>query len=326
MFHSFGCVTGHLGALSCGGAVVAPHDVFEPRSCLRAIAAERCTAIYGVPTMFSTLLQHPQLGIVDLGSLRTGIIAGARCEPSLVASVVETMHLHELTIGYGLTEMSPVLRSRSADPIERWADATGTVEPHVECKIVDPQTGRTVPVDVAGELCARGYSMMRGYWNDAAASRRAIDEHGWLHTGDLATMRRDGYVRIVGRLKDLIIRGGENVQPEGIEQVLRQHPDVADAQVVGVADADYGEEICAWIRWRSGSRGTPDSIRAFCQGKLADHAIPRHVLTTDVFPTTATGKVRKFELRRVAEAQLASRERRAAAGEPETAIAQEASR
>jgi fatty-acyl-CoA synthase len=297
LYHCFGMVMANLGCMTHGAAMVYPSDAFDPLAVLETVQAERCTALYGVPTMFIAELDHPRFAEFDLSSLRTGIMAGSPCPIEVMKRVQSQMHLREMTIAYGMTETSPVSTQSSVDdPLERRVSTVGRVQPHIEVKIVDPQ-GRIVPRGVTGEFCTRGYSVMRGYWNDPGKTREAVDEAGWMHTGDLATMDEEGYVNIVGRLKDMVIRGGENVYPREIEEFLYRHPKVQDVQVVGVPDPKYGEELCAWIMLRSGQTATPDEIREFCRGQIAHYKIPRHVRFVEAFPMTITGKVQKYLMR-----------------------------
>ncbi|MGE4426519.1 MAG: AMP-binding protein [Solirubrobacteraceae bacterium] len=298
-YHCFGMVMGNLAALSHGACIVIPAAGFDPTATLRAVAAERCTSLYGVPTMFIAMLGDPTFGEHDLTSLRTGIMAGSPCPSEVMKRVVSDMHMSEVSICYGMTETSPVsTQTRRDDPLARRVGSIGRVGPHLEVKIVDPATGRTVPRGEAGEFCTRGYSVMRGYWGDEERTAEAIDPAGWMHTGDLATMDDEGYLNIVGRSKDMVIRGGENVYPREVEEFLYTHPDIADAQVVGVPDERYGEELCAWIQLRDGADALDAAaIRAFCDGRLAHFKIPRYVVVVDEFPLTVTGKVRKNVMR-----------------------------
>jgi fatty-acyl-CoA synthase len=305
LYHCFGMVMGNLGMLSRGGTVVYPSDAFDPAATLAAISEERADAVYGVPTMFIAMLDHPDFGDYDLTSLRTGTMAGSPCPVEVMKRVVTAMHMEEVTIAYGMTETSPVsFQSRTDDPIERRVSTVGRIMPHVECKIVDPDSGRVTPRGVPGELCTRGYSVMRGYWDDPAATGAAIDDAGWMHTGDLATMDEEGYVNIVGRIKDMVIRGGENIYPREVEEFLYSHPDIVDVQVVGVPDPRYGEELCAWVRLREGSELTVDQLRVFCAGKIAHYKVPRYLRIVDEFPLTVTGKVQKFRMREDSIAEL----------------------
>ncbi|MYV99290.1 AMP-binding protein [Streptomyces sp. SID3343] len=308
-YHCFGMVMGNLGATSHGAAIVIPAPLFDPAATLRAVHAERCTALYGVPTMFIAELALPELdeGEYDLSSLRTGVMAGSPCPVEVMKRAIDRMGLTEMTICYGMTETSPVsTQTRREDSVERRVGTVGRVHPHLEIKIVDPATGDTVAEGAAGEFCTRGYSVMLGYWRDPARTTEVIDSAGWMHTGDLATMDADGYVSIVGRIKDMVIRGGENVYPREIEEFLYAHPDIEDIQVVGVPDDHYGEELVAWIKLRPGAADlTPTEIRDFCTGRLAHYKIPRYVMIVDSFPMTVTGKVRKIEMRQQSITHLA---------------------
>jgi fatty-acyl-CoA synthase len=297
-YHCFGCVLGSLAALSHGSALVLPAESFDAESCLRAVQEERCTSLYGVPTMFIAQLDHPSFPSYRLDTLRTGIMAGAPCPVAVMRQVIDRMSMPEVTIAYGMTETSPVsFQSVVDDPLEARVSTIGTIHPHLESKIVDPQTGATVPRGEPGELCTRGYAVMLGYWNDPGATAAAIDAARWMHTGDLAVMREDGYVNIVGRLKDMIIRGGENIYPREIEEFLHLHPKISEVQVIGVPDLKYGEEVCVWIRLREGHSSTPEEIREFCRGQIATYKIPRYVHFISEFPMTVTGKVQKFRMR-----------------------------
>ena len=305
-YHCFGCVLGNMAALTHGSAVVIPGESFDPGATLRAIEAERCTSIYGVPTMFIAQLGHPRFGDVQLETLRTGIMAGAPCPIDVMRQVIGRMHVPQVTIGYGMTETSPLsFQSRIDDPIDIRVSTVGRVLPHLECKIVDPDTGAIVPRGTPGELCTRGHAVMLGYWNDDDATARAIDAARWMHSGDLALMNDDGYVSITGRIKDMIIRGGENIYPREIEEFLHTHEKVSDVQVIGVPDDKYGEEVCAWIRLRDGVTGTAEEFREFCRGQIATYKIPRYVRFTTDFPMTVTGKVQKFTMREMTVAELA---------------------
>ena len=298
-YHCFGMVMGNLGSMAHGSCVVIPAPAFDAEATMVAIEQERCTAIYGVPTMYISILEHPRFADHDFSSLRTGIMSGSPCPAEVMRRVVDLMHLTQITISYGMTETSPVSTHTAIDAsIERRVSTVGTVHPHVEIKLIDPVTGLTVPVGSPGELCARGYLVMKGYWKAPEKTAEAIDPSGWMHTGDLAVMDDEGYFRIVGRLKDLVIRGGENVYPVEVEEFLYSHPDIVDVQVVGVPDEKYGEELCAWIRMREGRAPiTAESLSAFCEGKLARYKVPRYVHLTDEFPMTVTGKIRKREMR-----------------------------
>ena len=297
-YHCFGCVLGSLAVLTHGSAVVLPSESFDAQACLAAIQEERCTSLYGVPTMFIAQLDHPAFSTYRLDSLRTGIMAGAPCPVEVMRQVIEKMHMREVTIAYGMTETSPVsFQSCVDDPIEARVSTVGSVHPHIEVKIIDPPTGLTLPRGQAGELCTRGYAVMLGYWNDSEATAAAIDAARWMHSGDLAVMREDGRVNIVGRLKDMIIRGGENIYPREIEEFLHTHPKVSDVQVIGVPDKKYGEEVCAWIRLRQCHTATEDEIRDFCRGQIATFKIPRYIRFVTEFPMTVTGKIQKFRMR-----------------------------
>jgi fatty-acyl-CoA synthase len=297
LYHCFGMVMGNLGCLTHGATMVYPAEAFDPLATLQAVAEERCTALYGVPTMFIAQLDHPEFARFDLKSLRTGIMAGSPCPIEVMKKVQSHMHMGEVTIAYGMTETSPVsTQCATDDPVERRVSTVGQVLPHIEIKIVDPE-GKAVPRGETGEFCTRGYSVMKGYWNDEAKTRDAIDEAGWMRTGDLATMDEQGYVNIVGRLKDMVIRGGENVYPREIEEFLYSHPKIQDVQVIGVPDPRYGEEICAWIKLHGGQSATPEEIREFCKGQIAHYKIPRYIEFVPEFPMTITGKIQKFVMR-----------------------------
>jgi len=297
LYHCFGMVMGNLGCLTHGSTMVYPSEAFDPLATLKAVSEERCTALYGVPTMFIAQLDHPEFARFDLGSLRTGIMAGSPCPIEVMKRVQDQMNMREVTIAYGMTETSPVsTQCATDDPVERRVSTVGQVLPHIEIKIVDAE-GRVVPRGETGEFCTRGYSVMKGYWNDAEKTAEAIDDGGWMHTGDLATMDEQGYVNIVGRLKDMVIRGGENVYPREIEEFLYRHPKVQDVQVIGVPDPKYGEEICAWIKLRDGQVATPEEIREFCKGQIAHYKIPRYIEFVPEFPMTITGKIQKFVMR-----------------------------
>jgi fatty-acyl-CoA synthase len=297
LYHCFGMVMGNLGCLTHGATMVYPAEAFDPLATLQAVAEERCTALFGVPTMFIAQLDHPEFARFDLRSLRTGIMAGSPCPIEVMKKVQSHMHMGEVTIAYGMTETSPVsTQCATDDPVERRVSTVGQVLPHIEIKIVDPE-GKAVPRGETGEFCTRGYSVMKGYWNDEAKTRDAIDEAGWMRTGDLATMDAEGYVNIVGRLKDMVIRGGENVYPREIEEFLYSHPKIQDVQVIGVPDPRYGEEICAWIKLKGGQSATPEEIREFCKGQIAHYKIPRYIEFVPEFPMTITGKIQKFVMR-----------------------------
>ncbi len=298
-YHCFGMVMGNLGATSHGACIVIPAPSFEPKATLAAVQDERCTALYGVPTMFIAELTDPDFARFDLSSLRTGVMAGSPCPVEVMKRVIDDMGMAEVTICYGMTETSPVsTQTRTDDDIERRVSTIGSVHPHLEVKIVDPETGRTVPRGQPGEFCTRGYSVMLGYWDQPDKTAEVIDVARWMHTGDLATMDDTGYLNIVGRIKDMVIRGGENIYPREIEEFLYTHPDIVDAQVIGVPDTQYGEELMVWVKLRPGApRLTAEAVREFCTGKLAHYKIPRYVHVVDEFPMTVTGKIRKVEMR-----------------------------
>ena len=298
-YHCFGMVMGNLAATSHGAAMIIPAPVFDPVQTLKAVQDERCTSLYGVPTMFIAELSVPGIETCDLSSLRTGIMAGSPCPVEVMKQVIDRMGMSEVSIAYGMTETSPVsTQTRVDDSIERRVATVGRVGPHIEVKVIDPATGLTVPRGAPGELCTRGYSVMLGYWRQPDKTSEVIDAARWMHTGDLAVMDDDGYLSITGRIKDMVIRGGENIYPREVEEFLYTHPDILDAQVIGVPDAKYGEELMAWIRLRAGAAPiTAESLRDFCTGKLAHYKIPRYVHITDEFPMTVTGKVRKVEMR-----------------------------
>ncbi|MGI9209632.1 MAG: AMP-binding protein, partial [Rhodococcus sp. (in: high G+C Gram-positive bacteria)] len=305
LYHCFGMTMGNLACTSHGATIVLPSPAFDPAATLTAVAEEQCTSLYGVPTMFIAALAEPDFARYDLASLRTGIMAGSPCPVEVMKQVIDRMGMNEVSICYGMTETSPVsTQTRSDDSIERRVATVGRVGPHLEVKIVDPGTGLTVPRGVPGELCTRGYSVMLGYWDQPEKTAEAIDVARWMHTGDIGVMDEDGYVSITGRIKAMVIRGGENIYPREIEEFLYTHPDILDAQVVGVPDVKYGEELMAWVRMRDGSERPLDaaSLRAFCDGKLAHYKIPRYVHVVDEFPMTVTGKVRKVEMREQARA------------------------
>ena len=297
LYHCFGMVMGNLAAVAHGATMVYPAESFDPLAVLQTVASEGCTALYGVPTMFIALLNHPQFADYDLTTLRTGIMAGSPCPIATMKEVISRMHMHEVTIAYGMTETSPVsFQTGRDDPLEERVSTVGRVQPHLEVKIVDAD-GNTVPCGVPGELCTRGYSVMSGYWDDAEKTAEAVDAEGWMHTGDLATLDEQGYCRITGRSKDMVIRGGENVYPREIEEYLLTHPAVVDAQVIGVPDERYGEEVCAWVVLRQGATATEESLRDYCRGRIAHYKVPRYVRVVDGFPMTVTGKVQKYLMR-----------------------------
>ncbi len=305
-YHCFGMVMGNLGCTTHGATMVIPAPGFDPETTLRTIQDERCTGVYGVPTMFIAIQNHADFAAYDLSSLRTGVMAGSVCPVEVMKRCVEDMHMAEVAIAYGMTETSPVsCQTRSDDDLERRTATIGRAHPHVEIKVVDPDTGETVERGRPGEFCTRGYSVMLGYWEEPDKTAETIDADGWMHTGDLAEMREDGYCNIVGRIKDMVIRGGENVYPREIEEFLYTHPDIEDVQVIGVPDEKYGEELCAWVRMRDGAEPLDaDAVRAFASGKLAHYKIPRYVMVVDDFPMTVTGKVRKVEMREKSTAEL----------------------
>jgi fatty-acyl-CoA synthase len=304
-YHCFGMVLGNLACTTHGACMVIPGEAYDAASVLRTVEEERCTSLYGVPTMFIGELDHPEFGRFDLSSLRTGIMAGSPCPVEVMKRVQNEMHMTEVTIAYGMTETSPVsTQSQTDDPLEKRVSTVGSAHPHVEIKIVDPETGRVLPRGTPGEFCTRGYSVMLGYWNNEAATRDAIDAARWMHTGDLALMDEGGYLNIVGRIKDMVIRGGENVYPREVEEFLYTHPSVSDVQVIGVPDLKYGEEIMAWVKLRSGTQVSGDELRDFCRLKIASYKIPRYWKFVDSFPMTVTGKVQKFKMREVAVAEL----------------------
>jgi len=298
-YHCFGMVMGNLACTTHGAAMVIPAEGFDPAATLTAVQAERCTSLYGVPTMFIAELALPSFAQYDLTSLRTGIMAGSPCPAEVMRKVIEQMHMDEVAIAYGMTETSPVsTQTRSDDSLERRVSTVGKVGPHLEVKVIDPVSGETAPRGETGEFCTRGYSVMLGYWEEPQKTAEAIDTDGWMHTGDLAVMDDNGYLMITGRIKDMVIRGGENVYPREIEEFLYTHPDILDAQVIGVPDERYGEELMAWVQLREGAPElTVEGLREFCAGKLAHYKVPRYVRVVEEFPMTVTGKVRKVEMR-----------------------------
>jgi fatty-acyl-CoA synthase len=298
-YHCFGMVMGNLGCTTHGAAMVIPAPGFDPAITLRTVQDERCTGLYGVPTMFIAMQNLPDFGSYDLSTLRTGVMAGSICPIEVMKRCVNDMHMAEVSIAYGMTETSPVsCQTRSDDDLDRRTATIGRVHPHVEVKVVDPATGKTVERGETGELCTRGYSVMLGYWHDEEKTAEAIDGDGWMHTGDLAVMREDGYANIVGRIKDMVIRGGENIYPREIEEFLYTHPDIEDVQVIGVPDDRYGEELCAWVKLRAGADPLDaDAVRTFATGKLSHYKIPRYVMVVEDFPMTVTGKIRKVQMR-----------------------------
>ncbi len=298
LYHCFGMVMGNLGCITHGATMVYPSEGFEPKATMEAVQEERCTSLYGVPTMFIAELAHPDFKQYDFSSLRTGLMAGSPCPVEVMKRVNTEMHMPEVEIAYGMTETSPVsTQTRIDSPLDKRVGTVGLIGPHLEIKLVDPATGKVVPVGQPGELCTRGYSVMLGYWNNPEATASAIDTARWMHTGDLATMDGEGYLNIVGRIKDMIIRGGENVYPREIEEFLYTHPKISDVQVIGVPDAKYGEEIMAWVQLKAGESATLEEVRAFCQSQIAHYKIPRYIKFVDGFPMTVTGKIQKFLMR-----------------------------
>lgn len=305
LYHCFGCVLGSTCAIVSGSAMIFPYECFQPEATLRAIEQERCTAIYGVPTMFIAQLEHPTFAQRNTSSLRTGIMAGSPCPVELMKRVVSDMGASQITIGYGQTEASPLItQTATNDPIEKRVGTVGRAFPDIEVKIIDPQTGAELPDGQSGELCCRGHNVMIGYYNMPDRTAQAIDPDGWLHTGDMALRQPDGYYRITGRFKDLIIRGGENIAPREIEELLYRHPNVEDVQVIGVPDRKFGEEVAAWIKLRAGTECSTEEIREFCKAHLAYFKVPRYVKFVDSFPTTVTGKIQKFKMREQAIIEL----------------------
>ena len=297
LYHCFGMVMGTLGCATTGAAMIFASEGFDPDATLKALSAEKCTAVYGVPTMFVGMLEHPDLASHDLTSLRTGVMAGAPCPIEVMKRCVAEMHLDEITIAYGMTETSPVsFQTAADDPLEKRVSTVGRIQPHVECKVID-ESGATVAPGEQGELCTRGYSVMKGYWEDAERTADSIDADGWMHTGDLATLDEEGYCNITGRVKDMLIRGGENVYPREIEEYLYRHSAVQEVQVFGIPDEKYGEEICAWIVLKAGTAATEEEVKEFCRGQIAHYKIPRHVRFRDELPMTVTGKAQKFRMR-----------------------------
>lgn len=305
-YHCFGMVLSNLACVTHGATMVLPSESFEPLAVLETVERERCTALHGVPTMFIAELEHPEFSRFNLTSLRTGIMAGSPCPMQVMKRVVDQMHAHEITICYGLTECSPVTNQTATDDsLELRCGTVGRPLPHVEVKIVDPETGKTVPTGQSGELCARGYLVMRGYYNKPEETAGIIDEAGWLHTGDLAEMDENGYCKIVGRIKDMIIRGGENVYPREIEEFLYTNPKIKDVQVIGVPDSKFGEQIAAWIQLKEGQSATPEEIKNFCKGRIAHYKVPKYIKFVDDFPTTVTGKIQKYKMREITIKELA---------------------
>ncbi len=312
LYHCFGMVMGVLGCVTWGATMVFPGEAFEPKSVLEAVQAERCTALYGVPTMFIAELEHPQFRQYDLRTLRTGVMAGAPCPVEIMKRVISDMHMTEVTIAYGMTETSPVsFQSSRDDSIERRVSTVGAIHPHLEVKIVDAE-GRVTSRGERGELLTRGYSVMHGYWDDEEKTKQSIDPQGWMHTGDLATLDDAGFCNIVGRVKDLIIRGGENVSPREVEEFLYRHPKIQDVQVFGVPDRRYGEVVCAWIKLKAGERCEAEAIRAFCKEQIAHFKVPQHIRFVDQFPMTVTGKMQKYLMRQEMSRELAVGEEKTA--------------
>jgi len=304
-YHCFGMVMGNLGCTAVGATMVIPDDAFEPTAVLNALQAEKCTAVYGVPTMFIAMLSHEQFGSYDLSSLRTGVMAGSSCPVEVMKQCITDMNMVDVTICYGMTETSPVsTQTLPGDTLEHQTETVGAVHPHVEIRVADPETGQTVSRGMPGEFCTRGYSVMQGYWNDPEKTADAIDADGWMHTGDLAVMADDGYVNIVGRIKDMVIRGGENIYPREIEEFLYTHPDIEDVQAIGVPDEKYGEELMVWVKPLPGTSIDENGVRDFCRGKIAHYKVPRYVKFVEEFPMTVTGKVRKVEMRETSISEL----------------------
>ena len=304
-YHCFGMVLGNLACTTHGATMVIPGEAYDALAVMQTVQQERCTSLYGVPTMFIGELENPRFKEFDFSSLRTGIMAGSPCPVEVMKKVQTVMHIPEMTIAYGMTETSPVsTQCATDDPLEKRVSTVGKVHPHVEIKIIDPATGEVVPRGTTGEFCSRGYHLMRGYWNNEEATRQAIDASRWMHTGDLATMDDEGYVNIVGRIKDMIIRGGENIYPREVEEFLYGHPDIADVQVIGVPSEKYGEEVMAWVKLREGASSSADELAAWCKGKIASYKIPRHWKFVDGFPMTVTGKIQKFKMRETAIEEL----------------------
>jgi fatty-acyl-CoA synthase len=304
-YHCFGMVMGNLGCTTHGSCMVIPDAAFDAEATLRAVQEERCTSLFGVPTMFIAQLEHPRFAEFDLSSLRTGIMAGSPCPIETMRRVVSEMHMEDVTICYGMTETSPVSTQTGADdPLDKRVGTVGRIHPHVEIKVVEPETGAIVEREQPGELCTRGYSVMLGYWNEPEKTADAIDRARWMHTGDLAVMDGEGYLRIVGRIKDMVIRGGENLYPREVEEFLYGHPAIADVQVIGIPDERFGEELMAWVVLKPGAGLDLDGLRGFCDGKIAHYKVPRHLKLVDEFPMTITGKVQKFKMRDAAIEEL----------------------
>ena len=305
LYHCFGMVLGNLGCVTHGATMIYPSEGFEPLAVLQTVEEEKATALYGVPTMFIAELEHPDFAKFDLSSLRTGVMAGAPCPIEVMKQVQSIMHMHEVQIAYGMTETSPVsTQTRMGTSLEKQVSTVGQVLPHVEVKIIDESTGLVLPVGQAGELCTRGYSVMLGYWNDEEKTKETIDNARWLHSGDIAVMDDEGFISIVGRIKDMIIRGGENIYPREIEEFLYTHPNVSDVQVIGVPSERFGEEVMAWVKPKEGEELTADELTAFCKGQIAHYKVPKYFKFTEEFPMTVTGKVRKVEMREISVAEL----------------------
>ncbi|WP_005035618.1 AMP-binding protein [Holophaga foetida] len=304
-YHCFGMVLGNMAVTTHGACIVVPGEAFDPGVVLKVVQEEKCTALYGVPTMFIAEFDHPDFKTTDFSSLRTGIMAGSPCPVEAMKRVQQDMNMTEVTICYGMTETSPVsAQSRVDDPLDKRVSTVGSIHPHVEVKIIDPSNGRILPRGETGEICTRGYSVMLGYWEDTHSTHQSIDAGRWMHTGDLGIMDDDGYLKIVGRIKDMVLRGGENIYPREVEEFLYTKPEVADVQVIGVPDIKYGEEVMAWIKLRPGAQVTEDELRTFCKGKIATYKIPRYWKFVDEFPMTVSGKIQKFKMREAAIAEL----------------------
>ncbi|MEO1258094.1 MAG: AMP-binding protein [Bacteroidota bacterium] len=305
LYHCFGMVLGNIGCMTHGATMIYPGEAFDPEAVLQQAEAEKATALFGVPTMFIAELEHPNFNQYDLSSLRTGIMAGAACPVEVMKKVKTLMHMKDVQIAYGMTETSPVsTQTRMGTSLEKQISTVGKVHPHIELKIIDPETGRICPIGTSGELCTRGYSIMRGYWRDEERTRLTIDSAGWMHSGDLAIIDQDGFVNIVGRIKDMIIRGGENIYPKEIEEFLFTHPKISDVKVIGVPDEKYGEQVMAWVLLKEGNKMTSEEIKNYCKGQIAHYKIPFYIKFTDSFPMTVTGKIRKVEMREISIREL----------------------
>ena len=305
LYHCFGMVMGNLGCIAHGATMIYPSEGFEPLKVLKAVEDEKATGLYGVPTMFIAELEHPDFSSFDLSSLRTGLMAGSICPVEVMKKVQSMMHMSEVQIAYGMTETSPVsLQTPMGAPLEKQVSTVGKIHPHLEIKIINPETKQVVPVGETGELCTRGYSVMQGYWNDVKQTQEAIDDAKWMHTGDLAILDKEGYVSIVGRIKDMIIRGGENIYPKEIEGFLYKHPKINDVQVIGIPDKKYGEEVMVWVKLKEGQNLKADELKEFCKGNIAHYKIPKHIKFTTDFPMTVTGKIRKVEMRKISIKEL----------------------